>query len=566
MKFVFAKIIICSMLFCFAGTTSARDIPVVTNIADMENIVNSTWVSNSINRLMPPAKDCVYNNSLGAIAYNDNFDTNFIASLTPVVLYNGTNEFMMYPVEVIETNNISGRIRNYYSAISTNPAVLHSNEVSIANYPISWIENLYGEPPVYLSGSAIQDWYDACDPSRQHVLCDLLPSNSVLDYLTMLTNSVGYYTEGTNTNSVLSLYSNCIAVVQCSIDAENAELYLHAPDDISMLDVYTSTNLLEQYSWKLDATLEHNLDPFRYPADFDVSGIYYSLGNGELDNDGDGLLDSRELILFGTDPDSADSDNDGLSDGDEILIYRLDPINPDTDGDGVLDGEDETTGPPLTIDSVQNGDVLLASSVTIDGTITFSGTLDSVRVNSERVASTNIIDQGDGTYTYSHTLDLEEGVHNIYVRVVTVDEPPLVSVKTVTVTVDALHSDVTIITPQAGSSFDQANVHVTAWSEATDDVVTINGQSTVQDGYIRYAWVTLPSVGTNTIQTSCTDNRSRVSSDSLTVTCTDTTYVDPEDSDGDGIPNSEDSDPNDPSIKSTIVITSPVNGITINAK
>jgi hypothetical protein len=336
MKSVFAKLIMFSMLFCFAGITSARDVPVVTNLTDLESIVNSTWVSNSINRLMPPAKDCVYNNSLGAIAYNDGFDTNFIASLTPVVLYNGTNEFMMYPVEVIETNNSSGRIRNYYSAISTNPAVLHSTEVSIANYPISWIENLYGEPPVYFSGSAIQDWYDACDPMRQHELCDLLPSNSVPDYLIMLTNSVGYYTEGTNTNSVLSLYSNCIAVVQCSINAENAELYLHAPDDISMLDVYRSTNLLEQYRWELDATLEHTLDPFRYLADFDVSS-YYSLGNGELDSDGDGLLDARELKLFGTDPELEDSDGDGLSDGEEVLLYRLNPLNEDTDGDGLSD-------------------------------------------------------------------------------------------------------------------------------------------------------------------------------------------------------------------------------------
>ena len=337
-KFVFAKIIIYSMLFCFAGISSAKDIPVVTNLTDLENIVNFTWVSNSINRLMPPAKDCVYNNSLGAIAYNDGFDTNFIASLTSVVLYNGTNEFVMYPVEVIETNNISGRIRNYYSAISTNSAVLHSNEVSIANYPISWIENIYGEPPAYLSGSAIQDWYDACDPMRQHVLCDLLSSNSVPDYLIMLTNSVGYYTEGTNTNSVLSLYSNCIAVVQCSISAEDAELYLHAPDDISILDVYKSTNLLEQYSWELDATLEHNLDPLRYIAGFDAYSMYYSLGNGVLDSDGDGLLDARELALFGTDPDSVDSDEDSLSDGEEVLYYRLNPLNSDTDNDGLDDG------------------------------------------------------------------------------------------------------------------------------------------------------------------------------------------------------------------------------------
>ncbi|MDA3910737.1 MAG: hypothetical protein PF448_05210, partial [Bacteroidales bacterium] len=339
MKFVFAKIIIFAALFCFAEIIFAKDIQVVTSLDDLEDIVNYTWVSNSINRLMPPAKDCVYNNSLGVIAYAADFDTNFIASLTPVVLYNGSNEFLMYPVEVVETNNSFGRIRNYYSAISTNAIILHSNEVSIANYPVSWIENIYGEPPVYLSGSAIQDWYDACDPMRQHVLCDLLPTNSILDYLAMLTNSIGYYVEGTNTNSVLDLYSNCIAVVQCNVQAEDAELYLHAPDDISMLDVYNSTNLLNQYGWNLVATLEHNLDPLRYVAGFDTSS-YYSLGNAVLDSDGDGLLDARELKLFGTDPDSADSDADGLSDGEEIFLYRLNPLSSDTDDDGLSDSDE----------------------------------------------------------------------------------------------------------------------------------------------------------------------------------------------------------------------------------
>ena len=42
MKSIFARIIMFSMLFCFAGIGSARDISVVNNLADLENIVNST--------------------------------------------------------------------------------------------------------------------------------------------------------------------------------------------------------------------------------------------------------------------------------------------------------------------------------------------------------------------------------------------------------------------------------------------------------------------------------------------------------------------------------------------
>ncbi len=66
------------------------------------------------------------------------------------------------------------------------------------------------------------------------------------------------------------------------------------------------------------------------PADFRVSG-------GEMDSDGDGLLDSEE-VLIGTDPYDPDTDKDGLTDGEEVKIYKTDPLNPDSDWDGLKDG------------------------------------------------------------------------------------------------------------------------------------------------------------------------------------------------------------------------------------
>jgi hypothetical protein len=56
------------------------------------------------------------------------------------------------------------------------------------------------------------------------------------------------------------------------------------------------------------------------------------------DSDGDGLLDSNEIIL-GTDPWDIDTDDDGLSDFEEYVEDDdLDPLNPDSDGDGIQDG------------------------------------------------------------------------------------------------------------------------------------------------------------------------------------------------------------------------------------
>ncbi len=58
------------------------------------------------------------------------------------------------------------------------------------------------------------------------------------------------------------------------------------------------------------------------------------------DSDGDGLSDDQES-LFGTEPFAADTDGDGLDDSTEALFLGTDPVSVDTDGDGVSDGQDE---------------------------------------------------------------------------------------------------------------------------------------------------------------------------------------------------------------------------------
>ncbi|RJU88420.1 MAG: hypothetical protein DWC02_01615 [Candidatus Poseidoniales archaeon] len=81
----------------------------------------------------------------------------------------------------------------------------------------------------------------------------------------------------------------------------------------------------------------------------------------DLDSDGDGITDSNETDVYGTNPDNPDTDYDGLSDyvevfttgtnatdadtdddflsdGVEININNTDPFDNDTDGDGLTDG------------------------------------------------------------------------------------------------------------------------------------------------------------------------------------------------------------------------------------
>ena len=61
------------------------------------------------------------------------------------------------------------------------------------------------------------------------------------------------------------------------------------------------------------------------------------------DTDGDGLSDSAEVSLYGSDPLNADCDNDGLLDGAEI-VAGTNPLLADSDADGLPDGWEIANG------------------------------------------------------------------------------------------------------------------------------------------------------------------------------------------------------------------------------
>lgn len=72
------------------------------------------------------------------------------------------------------------------------------------------------------------------------------------------------------------------------------------------------------------------------------------------DADRDGLADSDETLITGTDPNNPDSDGDGLGDGVEV-VNRMNPLDADMDNDGANDGAEIAVGTNPFLPDQANG-------------------------------------------------------------------------------------------------------------------------------------------------------------------------------------------------------------------
>ena len=140
----------------------------------------------------------------------------------------------------------------------------------------------------------------------------------------------------------------------------------------------THRNVIYSFVAKLDRTQNFFLSDV---IDTDNDGLSdlreASLGTdpNNRDTDGDNIIDSHEVNIWGTNPLSTDTDSDGLSDTFEILPQGppfngpgTDELNSDTDSDGLLDGEEVNTyfTNPLSFDT--DGDGINDGQEILDGT------------------------------------------------------------------------------------------------------------------------------------------------------------------------------------------------------
>ncbi|NCC33754.1 MAG: hypothetical protein EOM24_17325, partial [Chloroflexia bacterium] len=95
----------------------------------------------------------------------------------------------------------------------------------------------------------------------------------------------------------------------------------------------------DQPAWNPDLPASAQLHPSRPLVTFTGGANLASLlaDDDGRDDDGDGLTNAEETLLYGTDPNNPDTDGDGLEDGVEVRFLGTDPLKDDTDGDGITD-------------------------------------------------------------------------------------------------------------------------------------------------------------------------------------------------------------------------------------
>ena len=133
--------------------------------------------------------------------------------------------------------------------------------------------------------------------------------------------------------------TNAVSFVSVSRDAatSNTVLTLYAPTALPV-GVFAREHL-DSGDWSLCASTNalHPFTELTIPSP--AASRFFAASRGDVDLDGDGIPDGREVFLYRTNPALWDTSGDGLPDGVKVA-QGLNPLLRDTDGDGFDDDEE----------------------------------------------------------------------------------------------------------------------------------------------------------------------------------------------------------------------------------
>jgi hypothetical protein len=177
------------------------------------------------------------------------------------------------------------------------------------------------------------------DPARIRFDYLLLPVNEVPDFaLTLALASLLRRADQecldaraqTRTMNLRTVPPDEFSITALSVADQTVNLEIHLPDGTNCQVDVLYTSALPGFPWSLMTTTPATSGTVQVQFTCSLSNAFFRAGNADIDTDGDGIPDDREIFMYGTDPTKWDTDGDGISDFAEIFVYGTDPNNPDT--------------------------------------------------------------------------------------------------------------------------------------------------------------------------------------------------------------------------------------------
>jgi len=249
----------------------------------------------------------------------------------------------LWKMGVIETQ-LTARSWVYMGASDgTNSLAFRTNTAPSSFDVQAWVRSMYGDPPSYLTGGDLTQWYTDRDRNRAILGITLISTNDLplLQAALQATQSSTTNIPGV-TNPTLPTDTNRVAFV--GIAGKSADgrvgLWIYSPSNNLPLDVLTCSTLTSNMLWQLIGTVNANA-PFTlwYAPPGTSATAFFKAARADIDSDGDGIPDDRELLVFGTNPYAWDSAGTSLGDYERSLIYGLSGTSRDFNGDGMDDDE-----------------------------------------------------------------------------------------------------------------------------------------------------------------------------------------------------------------------------------
>jgi len=174
----------------------------------------------------------------------------------------------------------------------------------------------------------------------------------------------------------------------------------------------------------LSRSLQDELDKITAKVDtFESLRRERSEGRVSQDSDGDGITDTDERVLFGTDPLRADTDGDGFTDGIEI-IRGFDPLDAASEAVIVYKSPKETIGiaanenlkvleiaPDIALSEVGEGSRVVQTRVR--GTALPNSFITLYVFSTPTIVTVRT--EADGSFEYTFSKELEDGEHQVFV-------------------------------------------------------------------------------------------------------------------------------------------------------